>query len=348
MFEPKFTITHTITNALLEIERARGFLDAANLNEEWIKDMQSEALILEAHHSTHIEGTQLTLAQAQDILAGKSLKGIRKDDRQELLNYKDAMDFVAGYLGKESEITEELLKEIHRILVEDVRGGTLEPGRYRQVQNYVVNSLTGTIIYTPPPPSQVPHIMTEFVEWLNKESDISPVLIAGICQYQFVHIHPFLDGNGRTARVLCSLILYQNGYDFKRLFSLSEYYDTDRRKYYDAIQSVRENDRDMTTWLEYFTEGLKSQLVEVKIKGERTIKRDVLHEKIRDSNLNPRQKKALDFLIEHKQMDNSTYQEICDTTKRTATRDLTDLVDLGLLERHGEKKGTYYTLKLFE
>jgi Fic family protein len=64
------------------------------------------------HHSTHIEGTQLTLAQAQDILAGKSLKGIRKDDRQELLNYKDAMDFVAGYLGKESEITDTRTRKI--------------------------------------------------------------------------------------------------------------------------------------------------------------------------------------------------------------------------------------------
>jgi hypothetical protein len=113
-----------------------------------------------------------------------------------------------------------------------------------------------------------------------------------------------------------------------QLFSLSEYYDKDCRKYYDAIQSVRENEMDLTTWLEYFTEGLKSQLVEVKIKGERTIKRDVLHEKIRDSNLNPRQKKALDFLIEHKQMDNSTYQEICDTTKRTATRDKGQLRDM--------------------
>jgi len=86
--------------------------------------------------------------------------------------------------------------------------------------------------------------------------------------------------NGRTARVLCSLILYLNGYDFKRLFSLSEYYDTDRRKYYDAIQSVRENEMDMTTWLEYFTEGLSSQLAEVKTKGEKAIKRDVLHDKI--------------------------------------------------------------------
>jgi predicted HTH transcriptional regulator len=103
----------------------------------------------------------------------------------------------------------------------------------------------------------------------------------------------------------------------------------------------------MTTWLEYFTEGLSSQLAEMKTKGEKAIKRDVLHEIIRDFNLNLRQKKALDFLIELKQIDNSTYQKICNTTKRTATRDLTDLVNLELLERHGEKKGTFYTLKLF-
>jgi Fic family protein len=88
MFEPKFTISNSITKALLEIERARGFLDAAKLKEVWIQDMQSEALILEAHHSTHIEGTQLTFAQAQGILTGKSVKGVRADDRQELLNYQ--------------------------------------------------------------------------------------------------------------------------------------------------------------------------------------------------------------------------------------------------------------------
>jgi len=157
---------------------------------------------------------------------------------------------------------------------------------------------------------------------------------------------PFLDGNGRTARVLCSLCLYQKGYEFKRLFSISEYYDKNRRKYYDAIQSVRENNRwDMTGWLEYFTDGLRSQLVEVKTKGAKAIKMDVLHENIKDFNLNPRQRKALEFLIVHKQIDNSIYQKICNTTKRTATRDLTDLVNLGLLERHGEKKGTYYTIR---
>lgn len=188
-------------------------------------------------------------------------------------------------------------------MVKNVRGGTLEPGRYRKVQNYVANSLTREIIYTPPPPSKVLGLMRELVEWLNKEASISPVLISGIAQYQFVNIHPFLDGNGRTARVLCTLILYQNGYDFKRLFSLSECYDKNRRNYYDAIQSVRDNDMDMTAWLEYFTEALRAQLIEVKTKGERAIKKEVIIERAGRLNLNERQQKILIYLLKKKGTD---------------------------------------------
>jgi len=338
MFKPKFTITNRINNSLLEIERARGFLEAAKLKEEWIREMQSEVIILESHHSTHIEGTQLTLKQAREILAGKSLRGIRKDDRQELLNYKKAMDFVAEYLGKKSEITEGLIKKIHRILVKDVRGGSLEPGKYRRVQNYVVNSLTGEIIYTPPPPSKVPKLMEEFVRWLNEETSISPVLIAGIAQYQFVDIHPFLDGNGRTARLLCTLILYQNGYDFKRLFSLSEYYDKDRPSYYNAIQSVRNNDMDMTYWLEYFTEGLKNQLIEVKIKGEMAIKKEVILEKAKRVNLNQRQQEILLYLVEEKRVSVGEIVRRFNWVRRTVQRDLVKLVNLGFIKEMAKSK----------
>ena len=338
MFKPKFTITNRINNSLLEIERARGFLEAAKLKEEWIREMQSEVIILESHHSTHIEGTQLTLKQAREILAGKSLRGIRKDDRQELLNYKKAMDFVAEYLGKKSEITEGLIKKIHRILVKDVRGGSLEPGKYRRVQNYVVNSLTGEIIYTPPPPSKVPKLMEEFVRWLNEETSISPVLIAGIAQYQFVDIHPFLDGNGRTARLLCTLILYQNGYDFKRLFSLSEYYDKDRPSYYNAIQSVRNNDMDMTYWLEYFTEGLKNQLIEVKIKGEMAIKKEVILEKAKRVNLNQRQQEILLYLVEEGRVSVEKIVRRFNWVRRTVQRDLVKLVNLGFIKEMAKSK----------
>jgi Fic family protein len=77
--------------------------------------------------------------------------------------------------------------------------------------------------------------MREFVDWMNSADELSPVLISGIAQFQFVHIHPFIDGNGRTARLLSTLILYKTGYDFKRLFSISEFYDKDRPSYYQAI-----------------------------------------------------------------------------------------------------------------
>jgi Fic family protein len=346
MFKPKFTITNKINNALLEIERARGFLEAAELKEEWIKEMQSRALILESHHSTHIEGTQLTLEQSEKILMGKPAGEVRPDDRQELLNYREAMDFVSKYLDEKSEITEELIKEIHRTLVKEVRGGTLEPGRYRKVQNYVVNSLTGEVIYTPPPPEKVPALMKELVEWLNSEKDIHPVLVAGIAQYKFVEIHPFLDGNGRTARVLCTLLLYKNGYDFKRLFSLSEFYDKDRRRYYEAIRSVKENDMDLTRWLEYFVEGLKTQMLEVKAKGELAIKKEVVLEKAEKLDLNERQLKAVRYVVERGKISISTFKSLVpEVSEKTLYRDLQGLVGRGLLKEVGEKKGRVYVLK---
>lgn len=255
------------------------------------------------------------------------------------------MDFVSEYLGKKSEITEDLIKEIHRILVKDVRGGIAKPGTYRNVQNYVVNSLTGDIIYTPPPPSDVHQLMEEFVDWLNKETAISPILTAGISQYQFVHIHPFLDGNGRTARVLCTFILYQNGYDFKRLFSLSEYYDKERRRYYDAIQSVRERNMDMTVWLEYFTQGLKHQMLAVKQKGELAIKKEIIIERASRKDLSDRQKRVLLYLLENPFIGRVKYVELFKVSLRTANYDLAQLEKSGFIEKTGVGRAIRYKIK---
>jgi len=223
MFKPKFTITPKINKGLVEIERVRGFLDAIKLKDEWFADMQKEALILETHYSTHIEGTELSLEQAKGILEGKDVKGVKPDDRKELLNYKKTMDFISRYLGKEDPITEGLIREMHKVLVKGVRGNQADPGNYRKVQNYVVNSRTKEVIYAPPPPLEVPHLMREFVEWLNTTEDLSPILTSGISQFQFVHIHPFLDGNGRAARILSILILYKTGYDNEGRINVKEY-----------------------------------------------------------------------------------------------------------------------------
>lgn len=120
----------------------------------------------------------------------------------------------------------------------------------------------------PPPPEEVRGMMIELVNWLNATTEINAILVSAIAQFQLVHIHPFLDGNGRTARLLSTFCLYQKGYDFKRLFTISEYYDRKRTDYYNAIQNVRENNMDMTRWLEYFCEGSIYTTARSKSKGD--------------------------------------------------------------------------------
>ncbi len=332
LFDPKYSITPKINKALVEIERVRGFLDAVKIKDDWIAEMQQKALILESHHSTHIEGTTLSLEQAKSILEGKKVKGVNRDDTKELFNYKKAMDFISTYLGKDDPVSEGIIREVHKILVKGVRGENANPGNYRKIQNYVANSRTREIIYTPPGPLDVPHLMREFVQWINGADDVSPILVAGIVQFQFVHIHPFIDGNGRTARLLSTLILYKTGYDFKRLFTISEYYDQDRPAYYQAIQSVRNNNLDMTSWLEYFVGGLRSQMADIQSKGEQLIKQDSQLQKIKKMGLNKRQEKAIKHLIAKITLSVNEYQAISSCIRRTAQRDLDDLVKKNVIK----------------
>jgi len=331
-FKPKYNITTKINKALVEIERVRGFLDAVKLKEDWIADMQKKALLLESHHSTHIEGTALSLEQAKSILEGKKVQGVNRNDEKGLLNYKKAMDFISKYLGKDDPISEGIVRELHKILVKGVRGENADPGNYRKVQNYVVNSRTREVIYTPPAPLDVPHLMREFTEWINKAEEVSPILVAGIAQFQFVHIHPFIDGNGRTARLLSTLILYKTGYDFKKLFTISEYYDKDRPSYYQSIQTVRNNNMDMTTWLEYFVHGLHSQMREIQAKGEQLIKQDSQLQKIKKMVLNKRQEKAIKYLIIKGTLSVNEYQAVVSCIRRTAQRDLEELVEKKIIK----------------
>lgn len=329
MLTPRFTITNAIAAGLTAIERARGFLEAATLSEEWVERMSQRALLLEAHYTTHIEGTQLTIAEAELAWAGAELGRERGDDVRELLNYRGAFQLVSEYLNSGDPITEGLIRELHKRLVEGVRGGEGGPGVYRTVQNYVAHSGTRAVVYTPPPPSDVPVLMRELVEFLERETIIHPVLVAGIAQFQLMHIHPFLDGNGRTSRLLSTLALYRTGYDFKRLFTLSEFYDRDRARFYQAIQAVRDEGMDLTGWLDYFVAGLATQLSEVKARGEVAIRADVV---ARERGLNTRQAAALDLVLAQGAITLSELEaRITGTSRRTLQRDLRAMVDKRLL-----------------
>jgi Fic family protein len=343
IFKPKYIITDEIANGLTVIERARGFLQAATISEEWVRAMAKRAFLLETYHTTHIEGTHLTLKQAETLLAGKDVPDADPDDKRELLNYKRAFEFVAGYISDGGPITEGLVREIHKKLVEGVRGGSAAPGEYRKLQNYVVNSATGAVVYTPPPAHDVPVMMAEMIAWINESTGINPVLMSGIAQYQLVHIHPFLDGNGRTSRLLSTLCLYRAGYDFKRLFTISEFYDQDRGDFYQAIQQVRENDMDMTCWVKYYVTGLSTQMQDVAKRGERAIRADVT---IKEKKLNERQAKALRFMLEHEVMGIYDYGKLCrGVSRKTLQRDLKDMIEKGLVMTEGKTSSLVYRVK---
>jgi Fic family protein len=328
---------------LTRIERARGFLEAAALSESWVRAMGDRALVLEAHHTTHIEGTRLTLEQAERLWAGEAVAEADPDDARELLNYRRAFDFVSTYLDSGAPITEGLIREIHKHLVEGVRGGAAAPGQYRKVQNYVVNARTGEVVYTPPPAHDVPILVAELVAWLNCRPEIHPVLVSGIAQFQLVHLHPFLDGNGRTSRLLSTLCLYRSGYDFKRLFTISEYYDRDRAAFYRAIQGVREQGMDLTGWLEYFVAGLSTQMDELRARGTRVIRRDVI---VREHRLSRRQALAVEHLLEKSELRIEDLEALCPgVNRRTLQRDLRGLVVRGVVKSLGAARAVRYTLK---
>jgi Fic family protein len=322
-FNPNFTITNRMTQAITRIERARGFLEAAQLSADWVREVGEQALIREAHHTTHIEGTRLTLDQAERLWKGEAVPEADPDDARELLNYRTAFEFVSECLDSGDPITEGMIREIHRKLVEGVRGGSAAPGEYRRIQNYVVNSGTGQVIYTPPTAVEVP-------------------VVSGIAQFQLVHIHPFLDGNGRASRLLSTLCLYKAGYDFKRLFTISEYYDRDRPTFYKSIQSVRDSGMDMTGWLDYFITGLETQMIEVRERSEQVIRRDVL---VKQHGLNERQGKALGYLLQHGKLTIQDFEALCPTiNRRSLQRDLKGMLDKNLITAEGATNQLVYRL----
>ena len=207
-----------------------------------------------------------------------------------------------------------------------------------------MNSKTKEVIYTPPAAFEVHQLMRELIDWINHETEIHPVLMSGIAQFQLVHIHPFLDGNGRTARLLSTLCLYQKGYDFKRLCTISEYYDRNRADYYEAIQSVREQDMDMTKWVEYFVSGLSIQLQEVKKIGKQAIEQDLL---ARQYHLSDRQKLAIEYIAKHGGITIQQFEAICpDVTRRTLQRELKELINKNILFTTGATSNLIYEMQV--
>lgn len=348
MFEPRYTLTDKIVGMLTVIAEVKGVIERAKLLPEQEIRLRRQAFIRMTHSSTSIEGNQLNLRQVEAVYARQRIDAPARDIF-EVENYLKALRYIGKIVEQRTPITEKVVLYIHQLVTERTLSEE-QSGQYRKGPVYVVRRRLGfpqETVYTAPEAKRVPQMMAGLLEWLRKsERDkIHPVIAAGIAHQELAAIHPFSDGNGRTARALATLILYERGYDFRRLFALEDYYNKNRPAYYTAINIGKhydEQERDFTRWLLYFVSGFVEEIERVKEKvvalSRRTVNREVQSQIFLDKE----QMKVLDFLDQIGKIAVSDVMDILECPKRTAQFHLQRLKKLGMIVQVGKGPASAY------
>jgi len=356
MFRPKYTITNKILKDVGIIDASREVITNAPLVPSWEAKFREEAIIRTVHFGTHLEGNELNYTEAAKVIGGGQIIG-RERDVQEVINYRNVLKFIedlsrpeelASNNNKLSKkiISEEVIRKIHKMTVEKILPRE-QCGVYRSTQVVIRNSITGEITFRPPPAVEVSYLMEDFIKWFSSEDAeaVHSILKAGIIHFELVRIHPFVDGNGRVARASATLVLATSGYDVKRFFSLEEHYDSDANRYYEALSKTT-NSGDLTSWLEYFTEGLAIELTRIKEKVQRLsvdLKMKKRHGQIA---LNERQIKILEYIQTIGFINNKAFRELFPMiSEDTILRDLQQLVKMRIIKKEGSTKKAQYVMR---
>lgn len=358
MFLSKLTITNNILKNVGRIDAAREVILNAPLVPAWEAKFRRDAQARMIHHGTHLEGNPLTEEEVKDVLEGEEVIA-RDRDIQEILNYRDVLNFIDSIserIGTSGAyfLTVETILEIHRITTQKILPEEYS-GKFRVRQVIVRNTKTGQISYTPPPAVEISFLVEDLVNWINSDEtkELHPVVKAGIIHYEMSRIHPFVDGNGRVARALATLIMFLDGYDIRKFFSLEEYFDDNPLNYYQTLQAVSNqlvldtHERDLTPWLEYFIEGVAIELNRVKDQVQRISVDARVKDRLGEQLvLNERQMLIMEYLHKHKAMMNKDFRKIFPNySDDTVLRELRFLIKKGLIKKQGGTKKATYLLR---
>ena len=342
MFAPKYTITDQLLANISRINTLIRDLNDRRFPKVALVEFEQTAREVSTFASTSIEGNPLPLTEVKKVL--KSRPANIRDSEKEVINYNQALESLNQLLQSDQpKVSLTLILTIHKQVVTGLLPA-FETGKLRQKPVVVNDPRTGKKVYLPPEVEKVTTLIEDLIAYIKDNSNkIDPLILAGIFHEQMVIIHPFMDGNGRTTRLATKVLLAKMGLDTFNLFSFENYYNQNVTKYFQTVGEYGDYNElvasiDFTVWLEYFTGGLIDELLRV----------EKLLPKLGttpDTRLEPYHLKILEYIKQNGFIADRNYAPLSDRARATRTLDFQKLLDLGLIERKGKGRSTYYTLK---
>jgi Fic family protein len=341
-FEPIYRISDVLLANIKRVAEIVTELNARRFSGVVLVELERRARELSAYSSTSIEGNPLPLTDVKRLL--KTRPASIRDSEREVLNYNTALTDLDGRIKKErSSFDFQLILEIQKTVTDELIARH-RSGRLRHEPVFVNDPRTRRSVYLPPDHSDVPVLMQSLLEYVDRsENIIDALIVAGIFHKQFVIIHPFIDGNGRTARLATKALLAKMGVDTFNLFSFENYYNRNVSKYFQEVgefgnyYDIREI-IDFTPWLEYFTAGIIDELLRVSKDLDREAKAPV-------ERLEEYHQKILTHVSRYGSIADRDYAKLTDRARPTRHLDFRKLIELGKIEKVGQGRATYYQLR---
>lgn len=339
-FTPTFQITPRIANCLIRIEAAKVAMVHLPINPAVLASLRESARLDSTHYSTMIEGNLLTQEEVSQVIAKNEHFPGRERDEKEVLGYFGALEYVERLAIERRPLSEAQIQTIHALVMAGGSKRKPMPSPYRDGQNVIRDSRSRAIVYMPPEAPDVPGLMRDLVEWIDRSmsEELPCPIVAALAHYQFATIHPYFDGNGRTARLLTTLVLHLGGYDLKGLYSLEAYYARNLGAYYQALTVgpshnyyVGRESADLTGWLDYFCRGMAESFESVRQQAEAAAKRGQPDQTDAIRRLDPRQRKALELFRSSTTITSRDLEAVFGISQRMARVLLADWVADGFL-----------------
>ncbi len=342
-WKPKYIITNKMLSNIQQIGESMGLIKAQNLSKQSLVRLEHEARTLSTYASVSIEGNPLPLTDVKNVL--KNRPNNIRDTQREVLNYNQALEEINQKVKSGTfQLTDDLITRTQGIVVNNLMEDGEDIGKYRKKPVIIRNpKKINEIAFIPPDAKEVTLLMKDLAKFINSNiGNIDPIILAAIFHKQNVIIHPFMDGNGRTTRLLTTALLGINGLDLFEIFSFENYYNQNVSKYFNKVgvfgdfYEIKDN-IDFTDWIEYFMEGILDEL--------KRIQKTILEDKAISPRLESHHQDILDYIDRKDSISQKDYSSISSRSLAARKLDFKKLIDLGLIKSVNAGKATYYVRK---